>query len=372
MFKHAVAFLTEEKIAAHVENLKNMFRWSDAEVRIALCRAPLVLTRSKDILQRKSEFLISEVGLEPAYIAHRPVMILYSLEGQIRPRSPTKPDAVRVFLFGLGLSAADVGAIILRDPLLLCASVDTTLATNVLGLTELGLSHSEIARLFSVVPYSFRCRSIVSNLPYYLSFFGSYEILLRVLKRTSKNIFSSNLERVVKPNVALLRECARARHALHAVATLNEEKIAAKVEYLKNTLRWSDAEVGIAMSKLPSVLLKSKESLQLKSNFLINEAWLEPGYIAHRPTMLCLSLEGRLKPRYYAVKFLKENRLLDRGRDYYYAVQLAEKVFVERFICPHNEAAPHLAEDYAAACRGEVPTRFKLHEPRMSMQIGNC
>ncbi|KAM0857559.1 hypothetical protein ACQ4PT_048407 [Festuca glaucescens] len=122
-------------------------------------------------------------------------------------RSPTTPDAVRAFLFGLGLSAADVGAIIRRDPLLLCDSVDRTLATNVLGLTELALSHSEIARLFSVVPYSFRCRSIVSNLPYYLSLFGSYENLLRVLKRSSKYIFSSNLERVVKPNVALLREC---------------------------------------------------------------------------------------------------------------------------------------------------------------------
>uniref|UniRef100_A0ACD5ZLS6 Uncharacterized protein n=1 Tax=Avena sativa TaxID=4498 RepID=A0ACD5ZLS6_AVESA len=31
-----------------------------------------------------------------------------------------------------------------------------------------------------------------------------------------------------------------------------------------------------------------------------------------------------------------------------------------KFICPHKEAAPHLAEDYETACRGELPTRFRF------------
>jgi mTERF domain-containing protein len=69
-------------------------------------------------------------------------------------------------------------------------------------------------------------------------------------------------------------------------------------------------------------------------------------------------LEGRLRPRYYAVKFLKENGLLKRDLSYYTVVQFTEKVFVEKYISPHNDAAPHLAEDYANACRGEVPARF--------------
>jgi mTERF domain-containing protein len=38
---------------------------------------------------------------------------------------------------------------------------------------------------------------------------------------------------------------------------------------------------------------------------------------------------------------------------------MSEEAFVEKFICPHKEAAPHLAEDYAAACSGKVPDRFK-------------
>ncbi|VAI52708.1 unnamed protein product [Triticum turgidum subsp. durum] len=150
------------------------------------------------------------------------------------------------------------------------------------------------------------------------------------------------------------------KHALQAVAFLNKEKITAKVEHLKKTFSWSDAEVGIAVSKGPAVLSRTKESLQRRSEFLISELGLEPAYIAYRPALLTYSLEGRLRPRYYAMKFLKENGLLDHDRDFYNTVMVSEKVFVEKFICPHKDAAPHLADDYGAACRGEVPARFSF------------
>uniref|UniRef100_A0ACD5TBB4 Uncharacterized protein n=1 Tax=Avena sativa TaxID=4498 RepID=A0ACD5TBB4_AVESA len=120
------------------------------------------------------------------------------------------------------------------------------------------------------------------------------------------------------------------------------------------TFKWSAAEVDIAVSKDPFMLRRSKESLWLKSDFLISEVGLEPAYIACLPTLTICSLEGWLRPRYYVVKFLKKNGLLDRDRTYHTVVKVNEKVFVEKFICPYKEAAPHLAQDYAAACRGEV------------------
>ena len=122
---------------------------------------------------------------------------------------------------------------------------------------------------------------------------------------------------------------------------------------------------GVQTCALPILLNKTKESLQRRSEFLISDLGLEPAYIAHRSVMLLYSLEGRLRPRSYVVKFLKANGLLDPGRDLYTAVTLSEKVFMEKFICPHKEAAPHLAEDYAAACRGELTARFRLNEAGM-------
>ncbi|XP_037483502.1 transcription termination factor MTERF15, mitochondrial-like [Triticum dicoccoides] len=315
-------------------------------------------------------------------------------------KSPAKPDAVLAFLAGLGLSAADVAALVAKDPLFLCAGVERTLYPVVVRLTDLGLARPDIARLVSLAGEYFRRRFVASRLPYFMSLFGSYDNLLRVLKN-NPNLLGSDLDRVVKPNIVLLQECGLGvcdiaklcirvpwmlsinpervqaivasaerlgvprgsrmfRHALHGVAFFDDEKITAKVELLKKTFRWSDAEVGIAVSKAPIVLKKSKESLHRRSEFLISEVGLEPGYIAYRPAMLSYSLEGRMRPRYYVVKFLKENGLLKRDLSYFTVFKESEKAFKEMFIHPHKEAAPHLGKDYDAACKGEVPTNFRF------------
>ncbi|CAM0947978.1 unnamed protein product [Alopecurus aequalis] len=316
-------------------------------------------------------------------------------------KSPCKPDAVLAFLAGLGLSSADVAAAVVKDPQLLCAGVERTLAPVVVGLAGLGLSNPEIARVVPIAPERFRCRSIVSTLQCYLPLFGSLEKLLWMVERRPYLLSGTDTDKVVKPNIALLRECGlddcdivklcipasrmlitkpekvRAmaacaerigvprgspmfKQALHAVAFLSKEKVTAKVDYLKKTFRWSDAEVSIALAKAPLLLRRSKDMLRHRSEFLVSEVGLEPAYIARRPVTIGYSLEGRLRPRYYVLKFLKVHGLLDNDPDYYSIVAYIEKVFVEKFIRPHKEAAPHLAEDYEAACRGEVPTRFRF------------
>ncbi|CAM0948154.1 unnamed protein product [Alopecurus aequalis] len=283
-------------------------------------------------------------------------------------KSPTNPDAVLAFLAGLGLSGADVAALVAKDPKFLCAGVERTLAPILVGLSGIGLWRSEIARLVCTAPISFRCRSVISNLP--SSFMVLQECGLSACD-IAKLFIDVPWILAIKPErlrvavacaegIGVPRGSVMFRHALHAVAFLGVEEIAARVEYLKNTFRWSDAEVNIAVSKLPTVLARSKDTLQSRSEFLISEVGLEPAYIARRPALLSYSLEGRLRPRYCAVKFLKENRLLDQDRDYYKVVSLTEKVFREKYISPHDEAAPHLADDYAAACRGEMPTRFRF------------
>ncbi|CAM0871139.1 unnamed protein product [Alopecurus aequalis] len=285
-------------------------------------------------------------------------------------KSPSKPDTVLAFLASLGLSAADVAAVVAKDPRLLCSDVEKTLAPVVTGLAGLGLSRNETVHLVTLARHRIRCRPTVSNLQYCLLIFGSIGNLLRAVKANT-DLLTCSLERLLTTTPKRFQAivaCAQGlgvprgtpmfRHALHAVTYDTEETIAAELEYLKKTFRWSDAEVRIAVSKAPSVLTKTKDMLQGRSDFLLSEMGLEPAYIAHRPAIISYSLEGRLRPRYYVFKFLKENGLLDRERCYYSAVSATEKLFMKRFICPHEEAAPHLAQDYVAACRGEVPDNF--------------
>ncbi|KAL6861289.1 hypothetical protein ACP4OV_016989 [Aristida adscensionis] len=347
------------------------------------------------------DYLVASCHLTPAQAARASKAISHL-------KSPAKPDAVLAFLSGLGLSANDIAAAVAYDPKLLCSEVERTLAPRLAELRDLGLSPSQIARLVLVDPARFRRPTVVAKLQYYVPLFGSFENLLQAVK-TNSYLLSSDLERVVKPNVALLMECGlgacdiaklsvpvprllttnpervramvvRAeavgvprgtgmfRHALLAVAFLSEEKIAAKLEFLRKTFHWSDAEAGIAVSKLPLVLKQSKERLRRMSEFLITQVGLEPEYIAHRPALLTYSLERRLMPRHYVVKFLKENGLLEHDRSYYTAVQVSENVFTEKFIHPYKEAAPSLAQDYAAACRGESPARFRFQESSTSSE----
>ncbi|OEL25825.1 hypothetical protein BAE44_0013158, partial [Dichanthelium oligosanthes] len=166
--------------------------------------------------------------------------------------------------------------------------------------------------------------------------------------------------RMVTTNLKLVREMVESAEAVgvkfemsgqyerFGVISLSEEKIAAKL---------------------------SKDRLCRMSEFLITQFGLELEYIAHRPTLLTYSLERRLVPRHYLVKFLrasaflkppigealKENGLLKRGRSYYYAINVGENVFIKKFRSPYKEAAPSLAQDYAATCKGEVPTTFRCH-----------
>jgi mTERF domain-containing protein len=64
------------------------------------------------------------------------------------------------------------------------------------------------------------------------------------------------------------------RHAMQVVSFFTEKQIAAKVDYLKNTFKWPDAEVSRAVCRAPMVLRMSNDSLQLRSDFLIFEEWL--------------------------------------------------------------------------------------------------
>jgi mTERF domain-containing protein len=85
---------------------------------------------------------------------------------------PSKPNAVLAIL--VGLFGTNVAALVTKD----------LVSDNNVGLAGLGLSHTEIVRLISLAPSSFRQRSIVSNLvlTYNMSLFGSYENLLHILK----------------------------------------------------------------------------------------------------------------------------------------------------------------------------------------------
>nr|CAB3467550.1 unnamed protein product [Digitaria exilis] len=242
-----------------------------------------------------------------------------------RLHSASSPDAVLALLSGVGLSRDSIAAVVSADPLLLRASTKK-LGPRLLDLRDrLGLSTPHIVRFLLVGSRALRNCNVVPRLEFFISLYGSFEELLWTLKK-SDCVLLSDLETVIKPNIALFRQgglsvrdivqmCSRwpwlltfntehvkeymlraedlgvprssrmFNQAVCVVANNTKEMLAAKLEFLKSTLGCSESDVATAVSKMPSILGLSEDCLRRKIDFLVNEVRLEPQYIVQRPVL---------------------------------------------------------------------------------------
>ncbi|KAF8670248.1 hypothetical protein HU200_050780 [Digitaria exilis] len=334
------------------------------------------------------DYLVSTCGLTRA-------QALRSSKYLTHLKCPSKPEAALAFFAQAGLDKADLAAAIARDPRFLCCKVDETLAPRVAQLCEIGFSPAQISRLIAIDTKIFARPAAISHLAFYLSYLGSYDRLHAVIKRYPY-LLSQNVDSVVKPNIALLKQCglsdcdivkhfvtiptmllleperlkeivawadklgvprnsAMFQHALKAICCVRGRRVDDKLHLLKKILGCSEAEVCIAVGKLPSILTFAEDKLRHTVEFLKMEVGLNVAYILRRPALLCYGIKTRLMPRHYVLKVLKEEGLLKKDVDFYHLVSVTEKIFAERFLDPYREVAPGLADAYAAACAGQVP-----------------
>jgi mTERF domain-containing protein len=215
------------------------------------------------------------------------------------------------------------------------------------------------------------------------------------------NVFLlSDLERVIKPNIALLRQCGLSdgdiawlcshtarmltfnlehvkdvvrcveelrvhrnsgmfKHVILGFAGINKEKVAPRLEFLKSTFGCSESEIAIVVSKVPRILGYSEENLTRKFQFLVKEVGMEPQHIVEWPALLGYSLEKRLVPRHCVMKILQAKGLIS-NLSFSSFVSLGEKKFILKFINCHEDSVPDLAGYYATACAGDVPHEVEL------------
>jgi len=227
---------------------------------------------------------------------------------------------------------------------------------------------------------------------------GSYDRVHSALIRT-RYLLRSDLETVVRPNIAFLHQCgltdddigkhflmksrmllaqpqrvkeiaARAeelgvprnsvnfKHVMPILYSLNAGRLNAKLSFLKKVMGCSEADLGNLVRKMPAVLSRSESKIGRAVEFLKAEVGLEPSYIFHRPALLGYSIEGRLMPRHCVLRILKAKGFLSKEISFYYAVNITEESFLEKFLLPYNKSVPGLIEAYAAACRGQVATEL--------------
>ncbi|XP_062228765.1 uncharacterized protein LOC133926729 [Phragmites australis] len=333
------------------------------------------------------DYLVSRCGLTRA-------QALKVAEKISHLSSRSKPDAVLAFLGGtLGVPAADVAALLAIDPSFLCADVERTLAPRIADLGGLGLLPDKIARLIPVAPNSFRNRFLRRNLEFWLKELGSFDKLLQVLRRNS-GLLSIDLDKVAKPNLALLQQCGMnvseiagislysarlftmnpnllrdaverveelgvergARmfcRALALIAFMSREVVARRIRLLRK-FGFSEDHMLLIVRKAPLVLGLSEQKVRRNVDFLMKDVGLEARYIAQRPVLILYSVERRLLPRHCLLKVLREKELLKVELDYYVTASMAEKIFLQKFVFPYKDVVPSLADGYASKCSGKA------------------
>jgi len=108
---------------------------------------------------------------------------------------------------------------------------------------------------------------------------------------------------------------------------------------------------------MPCILGLSDATLLHKIEFLVNEVAMEPQYIVQRPILLAFSLEKRLVPRHHVLKVLQEKGLLNSNTNLFSLAHLTGEAFKSKFINCHKDSVPGLADAYAAARAGIVPSQ---------------
>uniref|UniRef100_A0A0E0IZD7 Uncharacterized protein n=1 Tax=Oryza nivara TaxID=4536 RepID=A0A0E0IZD7_ORYNI len=319
-------------------------------------------------------------------------------------RSPAKPDAVLAVLSGVGLSRADLAAVVAAEPQLLCARADN-IARRIASLRDrVGLSDPQIGSFLLVAggAKGIHACDVAPRLEFWIPFLGSFETLLRILKGNNVLVLS-DLEKVIKPNIALLQECGltvcdiakmarfaprmftsnpkqvegfvrradelgvprtsgQFKYMVGIFANISEGSATARMEYLSRSLGCSMDKLRSAVQKLPQILGLSETNLGSKIEFLVGKVRLEPEYLLKTPKLFTYSLEKRLVARHYIVQVLAAKGLKGLKKDVPFCsyVQLGESCFVKNFIDQHENVVPGLSDAYAALRAGKVPPEMEL------------
>ncbi|KAF8668765.1 hypothetical protein HU200_051954 [Digitaria exilis] len=183
------------------------------------------------------DYLVSRCGLTKAQALKAAAKLPHL-------RFRAKPEAVLAYLENtLGVPHAGIARAIVMDPTLLCCNVEKTLVPRVAELHEVGLSRDEIARLVPLAPKSLRSSFLRSNLEFWLGELGSFDKLLLVLRRCS-SLLTADLDKIARPNVALLRECGMNISKVAATDRYSSMLFIINPRYLKDSVQRVE-EMGI-------------------------------------------------------------------------------------------------------------------------------
>ncbi|CAH9146576.1 unnamed protein product [Cuscuta epithymum] len=282
-----------------------------------------------------------------AYVA--PQLLSADVEKTLKPK-------IEVFQ-ELGLSGLDLGHFISKQAFLLTRSLDTVIRPCIAVIKDVLEDDADNHKLFLVLR---RCLWIVSKSPEvrllpnveYLKSCGIEGTQLATLFRRQPSIFALSLpklkelvSRVVE--LGVLTDSRMLAHGLHSLSCISSETFKRKLGLFKS-YGFSEEECMRMFSRSPALLRTSERKIRFGVDFFLNTIELERSLLIARPSVLMLSMEERVVPRYRVLNLLKAKKLLKKEPSFFEALSSTEGCFVEKYIAKFPAEAEELLSAYKA------------------------
>ncbi|GAB2289452.1 hypothetical protein Dimus_023761 [Dionaea muscipula] len=321
--------------------------------------------------------------------ASTPTTLTQVLVCRSSPEKKNKSNSTIDFFKGIGLDDSLVEMIVNKHPRLLRSNVEKTLIPKIRVLQDFGICGSELISVIAsnpLLPMNISRNKLSAKVDFLKSILGSVENARNAVKKV-KWLLSVSLTNTLQPNFELLksfgisderlqklllrnpmylvcnpkwvqeclvrvepvlgipRESGMFLHGFIVMAALSKRDLELKFELFKR-YGWSESDVLKMAKRMPHCLLISEAKLKTGVDFFVNKHGYEIGYLAERPTLLRLSMEKRILPRYAVMQVLQERNLLRTNPSIYTYMRLSESRFLDAYVLPFKDKLPDLYEAY--------------------------
>ncbi|KAK1317791.1 hypothetical protein QJS10_CPA05g00654 [Acorus calamus] len=118
---------------------------------------------------------------------------------------------------------------------------------------------------------------------------------------------------------------------------------------LYRSFGWSEDDIVSAFKKQPQIMFISKKKIKRMMDFFVKESGWGLSFVSRYPSLLLLSMEKRIMPRYSVTRVLISHGLLNRDVNINTIFKSTEAKFLEKYVIEYQEKVPQVMQAYQEA-----------------------
>ncbi|KAG0485645.1 hypothetical protein HPP92_009519 [Vanilla planifolia] len=305
------------KIAAKDDSVVHLLKdygFDGAQIAIVAVKFPSLFFNShpERSIRPKLEFFLA-AGFSRAFLikllCKDPQIIKCSIQRRLSPNI----DLVR-FILGGDIQA--VTSAIMGSTWILRRNPEMQILPNLKTLRQHGVTHDNVARIFLWYP------RLVTQEP--ARFSKSVAFLKQIGPDPWKSTFVP---------------------ALNVTCGLTQATWERKIQ-LYQSLGWSLEETISAFKRSPMCMLHSEEKVRKIMGFFTENLKWGPAFLASRPTLLSLSFEKRIVPRYAVFSRLEKMGITGKNFSFSNVLISSESTFLKKYVFNYKDQAQELLQAY--------------------------